>query len=106
MREKEVIRLPAGCKGGGVSAYGRMGVWACRRMGEWACRRVGVLVLVLVLVLVGGGTLVSRSPALWRGAACCQLIDLLFDTAAPRQRGSKLKISVGVYHQTPLFLKP
>jgi hypothetical protein len=36
MREKEVIRLPAGCKGGGVSAYGRIGVSACSwGVGRW-----------------------------------------------------------------------
>src|SRR5260370_32567850 len=68
MCEREVIRLLAGCKGGewangrmGERANGRMGEWANGRMGEWANGRGGVL--------GGGATLVSRGPALWRGAA-------------------------------------
>src|SRR5258708_5575108 len=71
--EREVIMLLSECKcdewGNGRMgeradgrvgewANGRMGEWANGRMGEWACGRAR-----------GGETLVSRSPALWRGAA-------------------------------------
>jgi hypothetical protein len=91
MCEREVIRLPAGCKGGGVWAYRRGApdfagnIAASRKGQELRWQDFGELSRVAVLV---GGTLVSRSPALWRGPACCQLIDLLSDKAAPRLRGS------------------
>src|SRR5258708_16742201 len=49
MCEREVIRLPAGCKGG---------EWANGRMGVSACRRVGV-----VLVLVLPTSLATELPA-------------------------------------------
>jgi hypothetical protein len=92
MCEREVIRLPAGCKGGEL------------RMGEWAYGRVG-LVLVLVLGLVGGDVGFSEPSALGgellaANLLICYLID------RPSARGGETEDICGCLPPNPLFLKP
>ncbi len=96
MCEREVIRLPAGCKGGD----GRGRVQACRRRAR-ARARAGVDVRFAEPSALEGSRL-RLAVSIWirdrpigkihhepfPGAACCQLIDLLSDRPAPLQRGS------------------